>query len=619
MEYLLFIAAMAAFAAVIFVMETVRIRKEERRFTLSLYEDYGKPAEKEYALERFVRMDSYFRRHPADGQLDDITWNDLGMDEIFKRMNNTLSASGEEYLYYTLRTLEQDAGALGHLEETVLFFTEHPDERVKVQLAARRLGYTGKYSLYDYLDNLELLGERSSRKHILLDLLFLPLIGFLWVNFSVAILGIAALIIYNIISYFKEKGEIDPYITSFSYIMRLMRSCAELEKIEVPVCAGEWERVKRAGSGLQGMKRNSVWVMSPYRGNASGDILAIVMDYIRMVFHVDLIKFNSMLKVLRGHIEDVDALIGVMGYMETAIAIGAFRISLQECGLESDRTPAFGDEQCNHAGGQAAGSDGGQKRSGADAAEEKTAESAGEPAGYGRKIRKGWCVPEFDADEGLEMVQGYHPLLEEPVKNAIRAKRGVLLTGSNASGKSTFLKTVAVNAILAQTIHTCAADGYRAPFFRVYSSMALKDDIVSGESYYIVEIKSLKRILDAAAHRKGTILCFVDEVLRGTNTVERIAASTQILRSLGHSGILCFAATHDIELTELLQGEFDNYHFEEDVREGDVYFNYRLKEGKATTRNAIKLLKLMGYEPGVIEKASAQAEYFLDYGVWKAV
>ena len=94
---------------------------------------------------------------------------------------------------------------------------------------------------------------------------------------------------------------------------------------------------------------------------------------------------------------------------------------------------------------------------------------------------------------------------------------------------------------------------------------SLEDDIVSGESYYIVEIKSLKRILDAAAHRKGTILCFVDEVLRGTNTVERIAASTQILRSLGHSGILCFAATHDIELTELLQGEFDNYHFEEDV------------------------------------------------------
>ena len=86
---------------------------------------------------------------------------------------------------------------------------------------------------------------------------------------------------------------------------------------------------------------------------------------------------------------------------------------------------------------------------------------------------------------------------------------------------------------------------------------------------------------------EGKVLCFVDEVLRGTNTVERIAASTQILKSLCHPGVLCFAATHDIELTELLQKDFDNYHFEEDIRDGDIFFNYRIKEGRATTRNAI--------------------------------
>ena len=109
----------------------------------------------------------------------------------------------------------------------------------------------------------------------------------------------------------------------------------------------------------------------------------------------------------------------------------------------------------------------------------------------------------------------------------------------------------------------------------------------------------------------------MDEVLRGTNTVERIAASTQILKSLGSSGILCFAATHDIELTELLQDDFDNYHFEEDVREGDVFFNYKLKGGKATTRNAIKLLELMGYDKDVIKKATDQAEHFTQFGVWQ--
>ncbi len=217
--------------------------------------------------------------------------------------------------------------------------------------------------------------------------------------------------------------------------------------------------------------------------------------------------------------------------------------------------------------------------------------------------------------EYVDLKEVYHPLITDPVKNGIRAERGVLLTGSNASGKSTFLKTVALNAVLAQSIHTCTADVYRAGFFQVYSSMALRDDLESGESYYIVEIKALKRILDAAAGQ-GHILCFVDEVLRGTNTVERIAASTQILKSLGGKGILCFAATHDIELTELLEREYDNYHFEEDVRDGDVYFNYRIQPGRATTRNAIKLLELMGYAPEIIERAAAQAERFVTSGQW---
>ena len=172
---------------------------------------------------------------------------------------------------------------------------------------------------------------------------------------------------------------------------------------------------------------------------------------------------------------------------------------------------------------------------------------------------------------------------------------------------------------MAQTIHTCTAARYRGELFYVYSSMALRDDLESGESYYIVEIKALKRILDAASAGKGTVLCFVDEVLRGTNTVERIAASTQILASLGENGILCFAATHDIELTDLLKDKFDNYHFEEEVRDGDVVFPYRLRPGKAVTRNAIRLLELMGYDEGIIRLANAQAEYFMEKGEWKRI
>lgn len=555
-------AALAVFVVVIFALEAYRAKREEKKFIQSLYSDYFKISDKKYALERFANIGSYFQRHKKDGQIDDITWNDLGMDEIFKRMNYTLSASGEEYLYYALRTLMQSEEESEHFEKLVEFFGEHPDERVRFQFCMNKLGYTGKYSLYDYIDNLDYLGERSNARHWVLDLLFLPLIGMLWVNFQVGIIGIVVLMIYNIITYFKEKNEIDPYITSFSYVMRLLDVCDETVKMKADACKEELKKLRIHKKKLQPMRRNSFWVMSSNTsrgGNASGDIVSILFDYIRMIFHVDLIKFNSMLNILREHVEDVDTLIGTLGFMETAVSVWIFRQSLEN----------------------------------------------------------GWCLPEFTRQESVKMVSGYHPLLEKPVKNSISAERGVLLTGSNASGKSTFLKTIAVNAILAQSIHTCTADSYIAPFFHVYSSMALRDDISGGESYYIVEIKALKRILDAAAAGERPVLCFVDEVLRGTNTVERIAASTQILRSLSGSGILCFAATHDIELTGLLENEFDNFHFEEEVKDGDIYFNYKLQTGKATTRNAIRLLELIGYDEKIIEKATRQAESFLTTGVWE--
>lgn len=560
MEYVLMIVVSILIVAAILILEGYRAVKEEKKFTRRLYEDYESLFQKDYSLERFAKLGSYYLRHRKPGQIDDITWNDLGMDEIFKRMDYTFSASGEEYLYHTLRSPGQNQQELEHLEEVVAFFGDHPDERVKVQLQMRKLGHTGKFSLYDYIENLNFLGERSNRKHYVLDFLYLPLIGLLWVYFSAAVIGIVVLTIYNIISYFKEKKEIDPYIISFAYVMRLQAVCGQIEKIHIPVCSEELECIRRHRSRLQGMRRNSFWVMAENRGNASGDILSIFMDYIRMVFHVDLIKFNSMLRVLRGHIEDVDALIGTAGFLETAVSIWIFRQSVGE---------------------------------------------------------GGWCRPEFTDRQEITIREGYHPLLKEPVKNCITAKRGVLLTGSNASGKSTFLKTVALNAIMAQSINTCMAAAYRASFFYIYSSMALRDDMGSGESYYIVEIRALKRILDAAAAGERPVLCFVDEVLRGTNTVERIAASTQILMSLGSAGILCFAATHDIELTELLKKDFDNYHFEEEVRDGDVFFNYRLMTGKASTRNAIRLLELMGYDERIIERATAQAEHFLETGDWQ--
>lgn len=564
MEYVLLIIVLVLFLAVVFIKEAYVANREEKRFKESLYKDYGVPFQKEYSPERFEHIKSYYLRHKEAGQIDDITWNDLNMDDIFKRINDTLSASGEEYLYYTLRSVGTDRQKLEHLEQVIRFFENHADERVTIQMLMRKLGYTGKFSLYDYLEHLDNLGRRSGFSHIWFDLLFIPLIIMAPFQLPMALFGFAVLMSYNIITYFKEKREIEPYIISFVYIIRLLSVSEELIKVKAEVCSKEWQEIKAYKDALSGIRTGSSIVLKNASATTSGNPTDIIMDYVRMVFHIDLILFDRMLSKLRAHIDEVDGLITKIGYVETAIAIGSFRHSLKE----------------------------------------------------------GFCVPELTEDRGpesseLEIQNGYHPLLSHPVKNSFFTEKGILLTGSNASGKSTFLKMVAVNAILAQTIHTCAANAYRAPFFSIYSSMSLRDNLENGESYYIVEIKALKRIIQHPQEvYERRVLCFVDEVLRGTNTVERIAATTQILKSLANQHFMCFAATHDIELTELLKDEYHNYHFEEEIKEGDISFNYKLLKGKATTRNAIRLLEIMGYDEEIIRHATRQAEHFIEFGVW---
>jgi DNA mismatch repair ATPase MutS len=210
----------------------------------------------------------------------------------------------------------------------------------------------------------------------------------------------------------------------------------------------------------------------------------------------------------------------------------------------------------------------------------------------------------------------YHPLIKDPVTNSLSINKHILVTGSNASGKSTFLKTIAINAIFAQTIYTCLARKYVSYFFMIFTSMALKDDLLSGESYYIVETKSLKRIIDSI-NPSIPCLCIIDEVLRGTNTVERIAASSELLKFLSLSNCLAIAATHDLELTLILKNHYKNYHFQEYITGEDIVFDYKLYPGKSETRNAIKLLKIMGYEVSLVDSAEARAKRFIENGKWE--
>lgn len=233
-----------------------------------------------------------------------------------------------------------------------------------------------------------------------------------------------------------------------------------------------------------------------------------------------------------------------------------------------------------------------------------------------RKTLDFYSHPEFKETDKVKAEDLYHPLIVNPVSNPLAWERNTLVSGSNASGKSTYVKSVAINCLLAQTINTTLASQFSMQRGHVLSSMAVEDDVVMGDSYFVAEIKSLKRILDQVKTGERSYL-FIDEILRGTNTVERIAASASIIQWIGHYPSLAFVATHDIELTEILKEQSDNVHFKEEItEEGDIQFHYHLQAGPASTRNALLLLESMNFPADVVEKAKERAEYFDETQEW---
>ena len=538
--------------------------KYHRQLLEKIYKSYGEVSGRDYKAGEMEHIGMYYRKHPVAYQIDDTTWNDLNMENIYQRMNVSCSAAGDEYLYYRLRTPVYDCAEMEKMESQIIYFMEHEDERREVQAMMLNLGRMGKYSIYEYLDYLDTLGERKNLKFLLSDILLFASIGIMFVSLPVGMMTLLVMLGHNITDYYKEYRQIEPYITSFRYINRLIGSAGKLGRNRIEGIANEQERLKVCCRKMKSFVRNTYLIVFTEKGN--GNPLSILADYLRMIFYLDLIQFNKALYAVRGHMPEIDDMVTLFGQIETAIVIGSYRKNLQG--------------NC--------------------------------------------CIPniryEQDSGRHLAIENLYHPLLNDPVKNSVSADRGVLITGSNASGKSTFLRAVAICAVLAQTIHTCPADNYDAPSLRIFSSMALKDDLLGGQSYYMVEISSVKRILDQVRQAKEDrchVLCFVDEVLRGTNTVERIAASTQIMKMLAADYAMCFAATHDVELTKLLDQEYDNYHFEERIEGDDIYFPYKILEGSATTRNAIALLEMLGYDERIVKEAENMAEAFLESGKWR--
>lgn len=530
--------------------ETEKLRKRIKR-------SWGNVPNREYETKEFELIPFYYKKTKGEGYtVDDITWNDLNMDNIYMLMNHSQTSIGDEYLYKMLRCPQENSDLLNENEVYINYFEENNDKAWDIQEKFARIGRTKNISLYEYINRLTEVKKGSNIAHYFCIALFIASIALFCIEPAIGILVLMITAGINVISYFSYKAKIESYFLCVKYLVNIINIG---EAIEITVKDKELipliEKIGKLSKELKTIRKGIFWLTS---SSMSGSIIDVFMDYVRMFLHVDIIKFNSVLQMTVQKMDVIDELYENIGRLETCISIASFR-----------------------------------------------------------KMLPYYSKPEFVNEKkcSISFEEIYHPSIEGAVVNDLKESKCVLITGSNASGKSTFLKTVAINAILAQTINTCTASSYSGNFFEIYSSMALRDDLESNESYYIVEIKSLKRILDNISEDKH-ILCFVDEVLRGTNTVERIAASSRILKNFAENNVMCFAATHDIELTHILEDYYSNYHFEEELEDNNILFNYKLFKGRATSRNAIKLLGIIGYDEKIISDAEKAAGDFLNNGNW---
>jgi len=555
---------MIPLAAAFIISSTIlNIRKAKRKLRERIVQSWGKPPEGRYESGDLESIASYFMNHkknnPDQFIIDDITWHDLDMDDLFVQLNGTETSMGEEVLYRMLREPSFDLEVLEFRRKWIELFRSNGEERLKIQLILAKMGKKRHVNATNYLFENDTPRQWKTTVYRLLAAIALlsPLTLFLHGGFGALFIFLS--FCTNMFVCYKQKFKIEEDLAAFSFIVGLIY-CARriLDTNLATLDTGDLNRRLR----LQYNKVRDIGKRGFFLFYTStGSLFDIPYEYVKVILQKELIDYECISRAIFEHSKELMEVYDTVGLIDSLIGIASFRESIPfycEPDLKKSKPGSF---------------------------------------------------------RNLEFEEIYHPMVLDPVRNSLSIDQPTLVTGSNASGKSTFLKTIAVNAILAQSFHTCLARKYSSSMFAVFTSMALRDNMRNGESYFIAEIKSIKRIMDYL-NDDVPCLCLIDEVLRGTNTIERIAASSQLLLHLSKKNCLCIAATHDIELTFILDTSYRNIHFQESITDDGIFFDYRPYEGRATSRNAIKLLRLMGYSKEIVEEAEKSADRFVDQGSW---
>ena len=526
-------------------------RRHRRKLLARFRAEWGHPSERERDIPAICL---YHRTFATDSEcpLDERTGKDLDFDALFAMLDRTESGLGQQLLYHRIR-ITPTSDNLEAFETLMVRLADDAPERERVQLSLARLrGHSG--DLW-WLTQPGVLDIKPRDRVFLLLAPVVPvalLLSTVWPQaFLVAIVGVLT----NWTVRYVTAPRLGPLLHPFRQLGPVLATAASLGPLIAKDGASIGPSLSSDVARLSRLRRIAWWVSRDPM--TSDDLTNALFELanITMLLDVSALYFAS--REIQTNGPALLRTIATVGTVDAAISVASYRAGTT-----------------------------------------------------------GWTRPVFlSRSASSTMTDLCHPLLVEAVPNSIglAPPHGILVTGSNMSGKSTFLRTIGVNAVLAQTINTCVATEYRAPVLTVRSVIGRGDDLMSGTSYYKDEVEAVLALVHLSRSRLPHLFLF-DELFRGTSTAERIAAGDAVLAELlgqdqgDETGLphIVIAATHDRELVDLLAGAYASYHFSDTVGSGGLSFDYKLRAGPARSRNAIALLELYGAPARVVQRAHAR-------------
>lgn len=516
----------------------------KQRLLAELRESWGHGVERKRDFERIALYHRLAVGLDAAETVNDQTWVDLNLDDVFAKIDRTITAPGSQYLYHILHTYQQDESLLVQRTDLHRLFQTNAELRERVQLILTKLDQRNGYFLAKML--LGNIPDRPRWYWIIYLLSALSVVSLIATFFFPVVFWMAlGMAIINIILNYRFDHRSIAYFADLSSLSTLLRVADLLADQEHAKMISPFVVLRNHRGLARSLNTRIGWLI---HDSSKMDMLsAAVVEYLNQFCLFNLVAWMKTSHSIRQCQSELRQIFDSVAALDAGIAVASYLTETKYS-----------------------------------------------------------CTPNFTDSASIEFANVIHPLLDDPVPNSVTLDgRSCLVTGSNMAGKTTFVKTLGVNIILAQTLHICLATQANIPKLFVQSSINRSDDIRERKSRYFQEIETILKFIRHGqdAHR---YLFIIDEIFSGTNTVERISAAASVLDVLGRNNMV-LVTTHDLELQELLHDRYDVYHFTEHVVKNRHFFDYRLKPGPCTTRNAIKLLGLMGYPKEIIRRSNALA------------